>query len=697
MKIGYGKSRVIWYVLLGAAFGGVLSFAHYFLESRFQQYENLLLLTLIPAIVAFLALLAHRENLVFQWGSRLNTATERIKELMSDVIAGEQRPPVLEDPWLPTCWRDLDCDKEDCPVYGREHARCWLIAGTFCRGQAQGKFAAELKDCRLCQVYQKATADPVREITENFNTMNYFLNERQEQLAEAYDEARNKSEKLAGLVGLSEAALSSMHMAELLQNLLESTASFVGADLGVLFWPDRSNENLVARVTYGLEPGASSLLTTRVGEGITGQAFAGRYIAVSENVAGDGRVDNEYLKSLQVRTLINLPLPGRDQPLGMLTLGTLTPHHYTEEEKDSLYVAADRIASAIESSQLVGRLGRDRGQLELMAAVTKDPGSPDSVNSIYESFVNHAGSLIDFDRSSLDLWHPETGEIEIVAMETRAPRSWLNQGIRLPGDALPIGKVIESRRPLVREDITGDEYPADRLLLQEGIRSAILLPLISKGEVLGSINLGSFQPDAFSQEDADILEPVAWQLGLIMDNARLVREAKRLSLIDSLTELYNHRYFYEVLVREIVRSKRYGRPVSLIIIDIDGFKAFNERYGRMEGNSLLRAIADTLRSSVREIDITARYGGDEFAVLLPEVSVKGGGPDGINALKIADRLQNEISTKALSGFSGDFALTLSIGVAEFPSHAGDANSLLESAGGALRQAKAAGRDRVVIA
>lgn len=697
MKIGYGRSRILWYVVVGAASGGALSITHYYLERYLPQYENFLLIAIIPVIVGLLALLAHRENAVFRWGSQLERAGVKINELMSDAIARKHWQPVLEEPSLPTCWRELDCDKEDCPVYGRENARCWLIAGTFCRGKVQGKFATKLGDCRKCEVYLQATGDPVHEMTENFFTMNYLLNEREEQLSEAYEEARDRSEKLAGLVGLSEAALSSMHMTELLQHLLQSTASFMGADLGIIYLADRNEENLVARVTYGLEPGISSRLAEVVGEGTTGQAFAGRYMAVSEDVAGDSKVTNNYLKSLGVRTLISLPLHGREKPLGILVLGTLTPHLYTEEEKDSLQVAADRIASAVESGQLVNRLGRDRGQIKLMAAVTSDPGSLDSMTSIYDSFIKHAQGLIDFDRASLDIWHPESGEIEVIAMSTKAARSWLGEGIRLPLSALPVDKVIESKKPLVRHEITGDEYPADRLLIQEGIKSSVMLPLISKGEVIGTVSLGSFNPGAFTREDVELLEPAAWQLGLILDNARLVHDAKSLSMVDSLTELYNHRCFYEVLVRETARSQRYGRPVSLIMIDIDGFKAFNERYGYIEGNNMLKTIARTLRTSVREIDITARYGGDEFAVLLPEIGIGEGDTGGMNALRVADRIREEIATRAFGSVADELPMTLSIGVAELPTHAGDATSLLERAGEALREAKSRGHNRVVTA
>jgi len=696
LKIGYGRNRIIWYVVIGAAAGAILALEDALLENAQPGAHNWILAILIPIFAGGMALLALRENSLFQWGSRLDESRKRVNELMFSATANKRRSTTFEQESLDTCWKRLGCDKEDCPACGLEHSRCWLIAGTFCRGQVQGKIARKLKDCRLCEIYQSATADPVQEITENFYAMNYLLSEREEQLEQAYGEARTRSEKLAGLVSLSEAALSTVHLSEMMQNLLESAASFVGADFGLVFLSDAASENLTAQASYGLQAGASARLATRVGEGIIGQAYAGRYIAVSEDLATDSRATNMFLKTINARTLIGLPLQMRDQMLGMLALGTFTPHQYTEEEKDSLIVAADRIAMAIENAQLAGELGRDREQFELMAAINRDVGSGDGVSSVYDSFVVHASSLIDFDQASLALWHPDANEVEIVVMKTEASRSWMGEGLKLPKDALPVGKVIESRRPLIRDEISGDEYPTDKLLVQEGIRSAVYFPLVSQGEVLGTVILGSFKGAAFTREDVDLLEPVIRQLGLVLDNARLLQEAKGSSLIDGLTGLHNHRFFYEAVSREVARSERFSRPVSLLVVDLDGFKSFNEKYGHDEGDRVLGKMASILSGEVREIDITARSGGDEFSILLPEVGVVNGSTEEADALHVAKRIRGTVAGESFAP-DGAFPITLSMGIAEFPAHAANVEELLERAGWAQREAKARGKNRVVVA
>ena len=695
MKIGYGRSRVIWYIVFGGAAGAFLAGAHSVLQFYFPVYHYWMLLLLIPIFAGVMALLAVRENAVYEWGDRMDKARLRINELMQSATLRKTRTPEFQEPSLATCWQRLGCDQTECPAYGLEHARCWLIAGTFCRGKVQGKFARKLKDCRLCEVYRAATADPVQEITETFYAMNYLLGEREDQLEKAYSEARVRGEKLAGLVSLSEAALSTVHLSKLMQNLLESAASFVGADFGVVSLAEASGESLSVRVSYGLPLADSAKLSTRTGEGIIGQAFAGRYIAVSEDLSTDSRVTNLYLRSLNARTLISLPLVLREQLLGMLTLGTFTPHQYTDEEKDSLIVAADRMAVSIENSRLTGELGRDREQIELMAAIASDASTGDGVSGVYDSFISHASGLLDFDQASLALWHPEANEVEIVALKTEAPRSWMGEGLRLPKNALPVGKVIDSRSPLIRDEIPGDEYPTDKLFIEEGIRSAVFFPLISKGEVLGTMNLGSFKTGAFSSGDVQLLEPVTRQLGLVLDNARMLQDARHSSVTDALTGLHNHRFFVEALGREVARSAMFDRPVTLVVVDVDNFKPFNDRYGQAVGDKTINEIAGMLKAEVREIDIVARSGGDEFAILIPETGVVSGSPRNLRAMDIAGRIRALAAEINLP--EGEAAMTFSLGLAEYPAHANGAGQLLERANWALREAKARGKDRAVVA
>jgi len=172
----------------------------------------------------------------------------------------------------------------------------------------------------------------------------------------------------------------------------------------------------------------------------------------------------------------------------------------------------------------------------------------------------------------------------------------------------------------------------------------------------------------------------------------LYEQAKCLSLTDELTLLHNRRYLLEELRREMKRSGRSGRPLSVMMIDIDRFKQYNDTYGHPAGDRLLKEFSRELGCFLRDTDIVARYGGEEFAVVMPDTPR-------IAAYRIAERLrtrtQENFSTENRPSFNGD--ITLSIGVAEFGRDAGSLRQLIGSADTALYRAKQLGRNRVCLA
>jgi len=169
---------------------------------------------------------------------------------------------------------------------------------------------------------------------------------------------------------------------------------------------------------------------------------------------------------------------------------------------------------------------------------------------------------------------------------------------------------------------------------------------------------------------------------------RQKRENERLAVIDALTNLYNRRYLADALRRECTRTKRYGTALSCLMIDLDGFKQYNDLYGHLQGDAILRQVASLISASIRDCDIAARYGGDEFCVLLTETDQEG-------ALHLAERLRVGLAEQCLAVGGRAVAVTASIGVftstdrpVPFP------DSVIEHADAALRRAKAAGRNRI---
>jgi diguanylate cyclase (GGDEF)-like protein len=159
---------------------------------------------------------------------------------------------------------------------------------------------------------------------------------------------------------------------------------------------------------------------------------------------------------------------------------------------------------------------------------------------------------------------------------------------------------------------------------------------------------------------------------------------------DGLTRVYNRRYFDERLGMEIERARRYGRRVSCVMVDIDGFKDVNTAHGHQAGDSVLKVLADVLLSSTRSSDIVARYGGEEFVVILPEAV-------GNEAAVLAERLRKAFEDCGVCFAEGERAVTVSCGVATYPDHARDPATLLRMADSAVFRAKSEGRNRCVVA
>jgi len=195
--------------------------------------------------------------------------------------------------------------------------------------------------------------------------------------------------------------------------------------------------------------------------------------------------------------------------------------------------------------------------------------------------------------------------------------------------------------------------------------------------------------ELLSEEDGLVVSAVASELVVAVENSRLYKLTKRLAITDELTGLFNYRHLQQRLDDETGRARRYGKNVSLLMIDIDDFKHFNDTYGHIAGDTALAELASVLRTAVREVDVVARYGGEEFSVVLPETDAAG-------AYVVADKAREAISLHRFAVRDGEreCALTVSIGVATYPTHAPDKESLLREADDALYMAKNGGKNRV---
>lgn len=177
------------------------------------------------------------------------------------------------------------------------------------------------------------------------------------------------------------------------------------------------------------------------------------------------------------------------------------------------------------------------------------------------------------------------------------------------------------------------------------------------------------------------------QSNMLMEHAN--ETLRELAITDGLTGLFNHRHFKDFMKTELTRAERYGRPLCLLMLDVDRFKDYNDAHGHPAGDEVLKALAGIITARLRDVDCTARYGGEEFAILLPETDRK-------NGMLVAEDIRAQVESYQFAGRESQPSgkLTVSIGVAEFPGDSADPETLLKKADEALYRAKGQGRNRV---
>lgn len=203
----------------------------------------------------------------------------------------------------------------------------------------------------------------------------------------------------------------------------------------------------------------------------------------------------------------------------------------------------------------------------------------------------------------------------------------------------PTGRAIKTKRPAVVKNI--DDDPSYEPWLFEakkrGYASSTAIPLIYEDEVFGALNVYSIHPNVFDDEEIELLQMLSKSLAYALHGLEIEEKLRKQAIRDGLTGLYNRTYFNERIQEEVERARRYGHPLSFIMMDVDKFKEVNDRYSHLEGDEILKQAAEIVITSIREIDMAFRYGGDEFLLVLPETEKSG-------LEKVVRRIKNELKT-----------------------------------------------------
>jgi len=287
------------------------------------------------------------------------------------------------------------------------------------------------------------------------------------------------------------------------------------------------------------------------------------------------------------------------------------------------------------------------------------------------------------ERGSIMLLDQKAGELRIKAARGLPPEVIKNTRVKM-GERVA-GYVLETGRPMLIIDT--DRSQSFKKLKDGRIVSGSMLsvPLVAKDKRLGVLNISKSVAYSFDDKDLELFTALANQAAIAIDNARLYLMA----ITDEMTGLYLRRFYYQRLREELRRAKRYKHSCTVIMLDIDHFKNFNDTYGHQSGDMVLIQVAKKLQECVRNVDIVARIGGEEFAIICPEQSSQ-------MSLVPAERIRRTIEAEKLDLGQAVVQITVSVGVSDFPDCEGNEHELMEAADQALYYAKEHGRNKVVM-
>lgn len=526
-----------------------------------------------------------------------------------------------------------------------------------------------------------------------FNKRHTF-NEREvalgEQAAAQLALALNKSqllEKLSRRLGqlsllqqVSERLVNSLDEKKIHQIAIQAIADIFGYDEVAISYATADNRlELVAiggQKDYGFERG----FRQDIGQGIMGHVAKTSKPYFTPNVEHD---DFYYHPQGQgIGAAIGVPMHYEEKLIGVVYIQNAAPNSIIEDDIPVLETLANHLASALQNARLFADVHDHLTTANSLQSISQVVTSSLELEKIFATAVALLQENYGFNHVSI---YQLEGDTLRLGAQVGYPADLAIHEIRITSGVT--GRAIRTRQTQFLPSVKDDP---SFLRASHEVQSEICVPLLKDNIVQGVLNVESTELRPLTAKDVELLEAFARPVAMAMDNARLHARVKSLALTDGLTSLINRRAFDQYLETEIARAARYMHTTSLIIIDIDSFKNYNDLHGHPAGDERLKAIAGILSENVRHPDIAARYGGEEFAVILPHTDKTG-------ALVMAERLRVAAASQSPENIPSPghpvSGYTISLGVASFPQDGKTPNELLLAADNAELRAKRMGKNQ----
>jgi diguanylate cyclase (GGDEF)-like protein len=502
--------------------------------------------------------------------------------------------------------------------------------------------------------------------------------------ARLYEETLRGKEYLGTILEINKKIGMATQTSELLQTIAEEAARLLQVD--AVGFRLVEGEFLVSAAMTEMARQTMLRPRLRIGESLSGQVVAENRPLIVPDIA---TASSSWIKEHQeaalrqgITSLMIVPVRIGNRVIGVLIIHTKGNRQFTQQDLDVAMAFADQAGIAIERTRLLQETETKAGNLRAVIEVGKALSSALELEAVLQTIVASAVEVLKASSGNVMLLD-ETGEELHWKAQVGFPAAYQQIG-RSKVRASLAGCVITEGRPVAVVDRTGDPRTAHPDLAKENeLISFLGVPIHIKERIVGVITISTKEPRRYTDDDISLLSISADQAAVAIENARLFAETRRLANTDELTGLYNHRHFYHLFNAEVNRAHRYNRPLSLIMIDLDRFKQFNDQYGHLAGDEALRRLAQILRWNARGVDMVSRYGGEEFTIILPETDLD-------QATIQAERIRSAVAEYHWP----QGRLTISLGVASLTSEMAKVEDLVQAADQALYQAKAGGRNRV---
>ncbi len=470
------------------------------------------------------------------------------------------------------------------------------------------------------------------------------------------------------------ALTSTLKLSDVLMTFISTAADLTNTEMGSIILVDENEKRIQKAYNYykkkrKLESYES---TARLDRGVSGKVLLKKRPVAIRDLSKENDVNPTALKKRR-RAVLAVPVMMKKKIIAILYVDSSKPRSFSNSEISQVTFLANQAAVAIENARLYTQVEQKIRDLSISYKISQTLISTLDLETLLSNILEELKKTFGYLNLAILLIDRKTNKLLFKAA-TGYPEKIKKMQLKIGKDGIT-GYVAATGETYYTPDVSKEKRYIKGI---HSVKSEVSIPLKIGTRTIGVLDVESKEYNAFDEWEIKLLSAIAAQIANAIEKSRLFEETKILSLTDPLTELPNRRHFDIMIDAELKRSERYNRPLSLLLMDLDNFKKYNDMNGHIAGDKVLIEYAKLMNSSIRDIDFICRYGGDEFVVVLPET-------DESFAKAVAERIRRKVYKT-----SEKYGITLSIGVASYPLDGEDKTSLVMASDKACYIAKEEG-------